>query len=210
MKLRDLARSSSDPKSFTPAFHLLHSRIGSQRTSRRSRKSHESVPMVSSVLRLLTLLQQTTVVTALGVLCRPCYPGSRIKFPIRTYHRNQYVRKRTCRRPASLHFLIFEQNQHKAYHEVLIAGDLSQEDIDRATIQLGESKVSRAVNGFGSACSNTVSRTFLEYGPCSHMVEASQTPPSSFTAMTLSTSPNRVRPSSSPAGLGLGLSINWS
>ena len=208
MKLRDLARSSGDPKSFIPAFHLLRSRFRSQETSRRSRKSYESVHTMSSTPFLLTfLLQQTIVVIVLGTLCRPCHPGSRVKFPIRTYHRDQYVRKRTCYRPAFLHFLILEQNQRKTYREVLIAGDLSQENVNQVTIRFEEYKVSRAVNEFKSACSDTLPRTFPKRGPCSHMVEARLTPLSSFTATTPSTSPNLVCPSLSLAGLGLELSI---
>jgi len=151
MKLRDLARSSGDPKSFMPAFHLLRSRFGSRRTSRGSRKSYESVPVTSSALRILTLLQQTTVVVVLGILRRPCHPGTDVKFPIRAYHRDRCFRKRTCNRPSFFPcFLIPEQNQRKTYREVLIAGDLSQEDISQATIQLVEFEVSQAVNGFAS------------------------------------------------------------
>ena len=145
MKLRDLARSAGDP-GFTPAFHLFRSRSRSQETSRRSRKSYESVSVVPSDLRLLTLLQQTTVVVVLGILRRPCNPRSCVKLPIRTYHRDQYVRKRTYHRHAIfLHFPIFEQNQRNSYREVLIAGDLSQEDIGQATTQLGVSQVSRTM-----------------------------------------------------------------
>ena len=35
-----------------------------------------------------------------------------------------------------MYFLIFEQNRRTVYHEVLIAGDLSQEDIIQAEAQL--------------------------------------------------------------------------
>jgi len=46
MKLHDLARGSSNPASFMPAFHLFRSRSGNQETATlRSRKSHESVPI---------------------------------------------------------------------------------------------------------------------------------------------------------------------
>ena len=35
-----------------------------------------------------------------------------------------------CRRPASfLHFLIFEQNRRRVYREILVTGDLSEEDL---------------------------------------------------------------------------------
>jgi len=56
MKLRDLARSSGDPKSFTSALHLLRSRLGNQETARGSRKSYEFVPRSTPTLHLLTLL----------------------------------------------------------------------------------------------------------------------------------------------------------
>ena len=36
-------------------------------------------------------------------------------------------------RPSSLYFLIIEQSQRNAYREVLVAGDLSEKDITRAT-----------------------------------------------------------------------------
>ena len=117
-----------------------------------------------------------------------------------------FVSVRATDLPSFLYSLIIEQNQRTTYREVLIAGDLSQEDLDQATVQLGEFKVSQAVNRFGSACSNIVSRTFPKRGPCSHMAEARLKSPSSFTATTLSTSPNRVCPSLSLAALGLGLS----
>ncbi len=39
-------------------------------------------------------------------------------------------------------FLIFEQNQRLVYREVLIAGDLSPGDVERATRQLGAFQVS--------------------------------------------------------------------
>ena len=42
-----------------------------------------------------------------------------------------------------LHPLISEQNQRRAYREVLIAGDLSQDDVARATAQLGAFQVSQ-------------------------------------------------------------------
>ena len=72
------------------------------------------------------------MVTVLDVLHHPRHPGSCVKFYIRTHHRDQYFRQRTCYGPASLNFLTFKQNQRKVYHEVLIAADLSREDEDRA------------------------------------------------------------------------------
>ena len=44
MKLRDLARSSGDPKSLMSAFHIFRSRFGNRETARRSRKSYEYAP----------------------------------------------------------------------------------------------------------------------------------------------------------------------
>ena len=51
---------------------------------------------------------------------------------------------RVCARPVFfLNPLIFEQNQRRVYREVLIAGDLSQNDVARATAQLGAFQVSQ-------------------------------------------------------------------
>jgi len=133
MKLRDLARGSSNPTSVMTAFHIFRSRFGGQETSRRSRKSYEFVPRSFSAPRPLTLLQQTTVVSVLRVFRCPRHPGSTVTFPVWTDHRDQNLHSCTCHRPASfLHFLTFEQNQRESYHEVLISGDCSQEDLDRA------------------------------------------------------------------------------
>jgi len=143
MKLRDLAGSSRDPTSFMPAFQILWSRFGNRETARRSRYSYESVSRSSSVPRLLILLQQTTMVTLHSILCHPCHPGSHLTFPIRTHHGDQNFCPRTRHRPASFsHHLILKQNQRKEYRQVLIAGDLSQEDVARATAQLGAFQVS--------------------------------------------------------------------
>ena len=132
IKLRDLAKSSGDPKSPTTAIHLLWSRIGNQETARRSRKSYEFVLKSSSVVRLLTLLQQATMVPISNILRCPHHPGPPLTFPIRSYHCDQNFRPRASRRPTPLYFLIFEQNQSKVYREILIAGDLSEEDLGRA------------------------------------------------------------------------------
>ena len=51
------------------------------------------------------------------------------------------------------HFLILEQNQHNVYREVLIAGDLSQEDLDRAVpgmLQCGRNMSNTAGFNYGS------------------------------------------------------------
>ena len=55
MKLRDLARNSSDPTSFIPALHVFRTRLRNRETARHSRKSYESVLIPSSILHLLIL-----------------------------------------------------------------------------------------------------------------------------------------------------------
>ena len=75
------------------------------------------------------------MVPVLDILCRPRHPESPVTFPIRTHHGDRNFRKRTCCSPTPLYFLIVEQNQRKVYHEVLIAGDLSGEDVHRAAGQ---------------------------------------------------------------------------
>jgi hypothetical protein len=54
-----------------------------------------------------------------------------------------FIRVRAAGSPLSFAFLTFEQNQRKEYREVLISGDLSQDDVGRATDQLGAFQVSR-------------------------------------------------------------------
>ena len=108
MKLRDLARGSGNPTSVMPAFYMFWSRSRNQETSRLSRKSYESVPSSSSVMRFLTSLQQAAMVHVLRIFHRPRHLGSTVAFPVRTHNRHQNLRPRACRRPASLHFLIFE------------------------------------------------------------------------------------------------------
>ena len=68
-------------------------------------------------------------------------------------------------------FLIFEQNQSTLYREVLIAGDLSPDDVDRARSQPQpfSLRVSLGITG-PSYCSITVSSILARYGPCSLMV----------------------------------------
>ena len=142
MKLRDLARSSSNSTSFLPAFHILRSRFKNREASRLLHKPYESVPTSSPILPSLTLVQQTTMIPIPSILRRPRHPGSPITFPVRTYHRDRNFRQCMCYRPISLRFLTFEQSQSYAYREVLIAGDLSQEDLE-ATNRLWENAVSR-------------------------------------------------------------------
>jgi len=69
----------------------------------------------------------------LGILHPPRHPGAPVVFPIRTDNRDQRFRPRACNGLASFFcFLVFEQNQRSVYREVLIVGDLSKEDINRA------------------------------------------------------------------------------
>jgi len=134
MKLRDLKKGSSNPTSLVPAFHIFRSRFGNQdSTARRSRKSYELVSKSPPALHLLTLLQQATMVLVLSILRHPHHSGSSVTFPIRPHHGDRNFHPRACHAgPASLYVLNFEQNQSKAYHEVLIAGDLSEGDVRQA------------------------------------------------------------------------------
>ena len=143
MKLHNLARSSSNPASFMPAFWIFRSRFRNQGTARRTRGSYESIPRSSPAPPLLTFPQQTTMVPVPSILRCPSYPGSHVTIPIRAHHDNRNLRPRACHKPTSLYSLIFEQNQHKVYREVLITGDLSEEDVGRATAQLGAFEVGR-------------------------------------------------------------------
>ena len=132
MKLGDLAGSSRNPTSFVPAFHVLWSRFRNRETARLSRKSYESVPRLSPTLRPLTLLQQATMVPVLSILHRSRHPGPPITVHIRAHRNDRDLRKRTCPDlPPFLYSLIFEQTNRKVYREVLIAGDLSNEDAHR-------------------------------------------------------------------------------
>jgi len=76
------------------------------------------------------------------VLHHPRYPGSHVTFPIWADHGHQNLCPRMYYRPASFSCLIFEQSQRMVYIEVLIAGDLSQHDVNMATKQLGAFQVS--------------------------------------------------------------------
>lgn len=143
MKLGDLARSSHNPTSFMPAFRVFLSRFGNRETAWRSRNSYESVPRLPSVLPLFTLRQQTTMVIVLGIFRRPRHPGYPATFLIWTHCEDRNFCPRACRQPASsLYFLSLQQNQSNVYREVLVAGDLSKEDIGRAFEQLREYEVS--------------------------------------------------------------------
>ena len=110
MKLRDLARGSSNPTSFVPAFHIFRSRFRDRGTSRRSRKAYESVPGSSSALPLLTSTQQTTVVVILDILCNPGHLGPHVTLPTRTHCGDQSFRPRAHHTPDSkFNFLIDPQ-----------------------------------------------------------------------------------------------------
>ena len=133
MKLHDLASNSDDATSPLTAVCVFWSRFRNRQTvGRRSRKSYESVSSSSSTLCLLKFLQQTAVVPIHRILRRPHHPASHTAFPIRTRCVDRNFRGCTCHRPSSLYQLILGQSQHDVYREVLVAGDLSVEDIIQA------------------------------------------------------------------------------
>jgi len=103
-------------------------------------------------------------------------------------------------------FSNFEQNQRMEYHEVLIAGDLSQEDVARASNQLGAFEVTLQQLGL-SPTVLTVSRVLPKRGLCSRMARAPLTTSNTHTVTKLYTSPNQVYRNSCLAVLGLVLSI---
>jgi len=73
------------------------------------------------------------VVPIPSVLCHPRHSSSTVTLPIRPHCGDHSFRPGTYHEPVSkFNFLISEQPQRKAYSEVLIAGDLTQEDINRA------------------------------------------------------------------------------
>lgn len=53
-----------------------------------------------------------------------------------------FIRVRTTELLSPCTFPISEQNQRAEYREVLVTGDLSQDDVDRATAQYGAFQVS--------------------------------------------------------------------
>jgi hypothetical protein len=80
------------------------------------------------------------------------------------------VRATDLRRSRAL--LTFEQNQREVYREVLIAGDLSQDDVGRANKQLGAFQVSWQYMYFETAHSDRIKSfaqtwTLLPYGTSS-------------------------------------------
>ena len=84
------------------------------------------------------------MVSLLGILHLPRHPRSPTTFPIRAHHGDRDLRPRTCHKPPCFScFPDSEQNQRMVYREVLIAGDLAQEDVNRATAQLGAFQVSQ-------------------------------------------------------------------
>jgi len=73
------------------------------------------------------------MVHILGIIRRPRHPGSPITLPIRTHHRDKNFRRCAYHRFAfKFSFLTPDQNQRNAYREVLIAGDLSEDDVNQA------------------------------------------------------------------------------
>lgn len=102
--------------------------------------------------------------------------------------------------------LTFEQNQRTTYHEVLVTGDLSQDDVSRATDQLGAFQVGWP-HYDPSVPVLTIPRTLPKHGRCFHMAEAPQIPSSLFKKTIPCILPNQVCPSS-PLGVpDLGLSM---
>ena len=78
-----------------------------------------------------------------SILHCPSRPSSLPPFPIWPYHDDRNLHSSATRGPpSSLCFLTFEQNQRTTYREVLITGDLSPDDISRATERTSALKVS--------------------------------------------------------------------
>ena len=83
------------------------------------------------------------MVPILSILCGPYHPGPPVTFPIRAHHEDRNFRPCASHGLDSLHFLILEQGQRKVYREVLIAGDLSMDDVSSAASELGAYQVSQ-------------------------------------------------------------------
>ena len=73
------------------------------------------------------------MVPVLRILYHPRHPGPPVTLPIRTHCGDQSFRPRAYHKPASkFYFVISKQPQSKVYSEVLIAGDLSGEEVSWA------------------------------------------------------------------------------
>jgi len=144
IKFRDLARNSRNPTNFLPALWILLSRLRSRETARDSRRSYEFVsdhPLFHTISyscskRPWSLFLGLFIVFAVLVPLLPFLFG-------RIMVIETFVRVRVINLSLPCAFLISEQNQRNVYREVLIAGDLSQEDVDRAISQLGAYQVSK-------------------------------------------------------------------
>jgi hypothetical protein len=206
MKLGDLVRTSQNPTSFLSALRIFLSRFGSRRASRSSRGSYESV-LVSLLSRVISYSCSIERPWSHSVLHRPRSPGSHVTIPLWSCygHPNLGPRKeyRPCLFPRV--FLIFEQNQRTAYREVLIAGDLSQGDVDRARNQLGAFQVSLRL--IEPNFLSVLSRVLPKRGLCYHMAQAHQTTSSSLSATIPCISLNQVCRNSCLVVLGLGHSM---
>jgi len=130
-----------------------------------------------------------------GVLCHPRHPSSLVTFPIWTYHRDRDFHPRTYRGPAPLYFLIFEQNRRTEYHEVLIAGDLSQEDVREAIAQL------MTTGSYGGGTSDTVELVYNNETVYFAQPSLSQFVPGGSGLGTFTPAPIvlRVQPNNNPA-----------
>jgi len=81
------------------------------------------------------------------------YLGSHVTFPHWAYHGHPNLGPREFHRSvpfSSIRFMLFEQNQRMVYREILIAGDLSKDDVERATNQFKAFEVSLRIIGFES------------------------------------------------------------
>jgi hypothetical protein len=208
MKLGVLARTSQNPTSLLSALWIFLWRFWSPEIARGPRKSsYESVfiHLLSCAISYSCSRRHWSLF--IGFFIALATLGPMLPFLLgRIMDIETFVCVRITVLPLSLAFLSFEQNQHMVYSEVLIAGDLSQEDVDRATAQLGAFQVSQAVVLRSHV--PTVSRVLPRRGPCSRMAQASQITSSSLTATKQCISPNQVSHNSSLAVLGLVISMS--
>jgi len=147
IKFHDLARISRNPTNFLPALRILLSRLGNREMARNSRRSYEFVFRSSPVPHNLIFLYSCSkrpwsLFLGLFIVLAVLVPMLPFLFG-RIMVIETYVRVRVTDLPPSRASLTSEQNQRNVYREVLIAGDLSQEDVDRAASQLGAFQVSR-------------------------------------------------------------------
>ena len=177
MKLGDLARSSQTPTSFLSGFWILLSRFKSKNTSSDSRGSYESVFISTSVPRHLTFCSKRpwslfiVFFTVLAVLA----PSLPFLFG-RIMRIETFTRVRPTALPLPCVFLTFGQNQRMKYREVLITGDLSPDDISRATERIAGFNVSQPYLDQRMPVLTTP-RTTPEGGHCFHTAGNPRTHP---------------------------------